>query len=193
MSDDASFADLIARVRVRDAAATDEILQRFGPTILRTARMRMFNSRLRRMYESADIANSVVKSFLLRIADEGNAWKIDEPADLANLLISMTDHKVIDKIRRETARKRGGDQPKKSLESGDDLGDGRPSPEEIAIRKEEAARCWDLMNEDTRKLFRLRYDEKQTWNEIGETLGLTGEASRKKLERSLEEVRQQRE
>lgn len=192
MSDDASFAELIARVRARDVEAMEEILLRFGPTILRTARMRMFNSRLRRMYESADIANSVMKSFLLRIADEGNTWKIDEPADLANLLISMTDRKVISKIRRETAKKRGGGQTDEPIDDGSFIGDGRPTPEEIAILKEEAAHCWALLDPDAQKIFELRYQDEQSWNEIGEKLGISGEACRKKLDRSLDEVRKQR-
>ncbi|MBX9656680.1 hypothetical protein K2Y11_23935 [bacterium] len=189
MSEDESFADLIARVRARDAAAMEEVFQRFGPAILRTARLQMFNSRLRRMYESADIANSVMKSFLIRIADEGNSWKIDEPGDLAKLLISMTDHKVITKIRRETAQKRGGGKTDKPLDEGIQIGDDRPTPEEIAIIQEEAARCWELLDEDTRSLFHMRYRDELSWNEIGAKLGLSGDASRKKLERGLSEVR----
>lgn len=188
MSEELSFVQLMALVRSGDSRAVEQIMSRYGAAVLRTARMRMFNSRLRQAFDSEDIAQSVMKSFLLRIADDGNQWQIDSPGDLTNLLVSMTENKVVDKIRHETAQRRGGTAARQPLDSAAEITGRVPPPDEIASLKEEAQRCWNLLHDEARALYRMRYEADLSWTEIGALLGSTAEASRKRLERILAEV-----
>lgn len=191
MTEETSFAALIARVRSGDNDAVMQVLDEYGSYIARATKMRLLSRRMRRVFETADIAQTVMKSFLVRIRDDENQWQINKPGDLVGLLVTMTDHKVVSKIRRESALRRGGDKAKKSLEPGIDVGDDKPTPDEIAMLKEEADRCWDLLSEEAKALYKLRYEKELAWDEIGRAFRSSGEASRKKLERYLADVREQ--
>src|SRR5262245_914953 len=51
MSDDASFQDLIRRVRGGDDAAAAELVRRYEPAIRRVVRLRLTDARLRRAFD----------------------------------------------------------------------------------------------------------------------------------------------
>lgn len=190
MADEPSFQDLMLQVRAGNSAAIDKMTSRYGDAVLRAARMRMFNARLRRAFDSQDIFQSVMKSFFLRYARSENNWQIKTPGDLANLLASMAKNKVVDKARGESAEIRGGDRPAMPINDGEDFEDGRATrPDEIVALQEEYERCWKLFDQDARALYLMHFEKKLSWEEIGVLLGSTGEACRKKLERILKDVR----
>lgn len=185
-----SFRDLMDKVRTGDSAAVQKMIALYGDAILRAARMRMFNARLRRAFDSEDIFQSVIKSFCHRYARPENNWQINTPGDLANLLASMAKNKVVDKARGEGAEIRGGDRPIKPIDEGEDFEDGKANrPDEIVELKEEYERCWKLFDQDERALYLMHFEKKLSWDRIGALLGATGDACRKKLERILKDVR----
>src|SRR5206468_2113644 len=58
MAEDASFADLIRRVRQRDEQAAAELVRRYEPAIRVAVRVRLTDPRLRRVVDSMDICQS---------------------------------------------------------------------------------------------------------------------------------------
>lgn len=190
MASEQSFQDLMARVRTGDSDAVGELIARYGDAIMRAARMRMFNSRLRRAFGSEDVFNSVIKSFCLRYARDENDWQINTPAELTNLLATMTQNKVSSKARGETALRRGGGREITPIDGPEIPGKSRRPDDEVEI-KEEYEKYWKLFDEDARALYLMRFDAKLSWDEIGAVLGSSGDACRKKLERIFTDVRQQ--
>ena len=55
MSPDASFQDLIRRVRARDEQAARELVRRYAPATLVAVRVRLRDPALRRLLDSTDI------------------------------------------------------------------------------------------------------------------------------------------
>lgn len=191
MASEQSFQDLMGRVRAGDSDAVGELIARYGDAIMRAARLRMLNVRLRRVFGSEDVFQSVVKSFCLRYARDENDWQIDTPADLTNLLASMTQNKVSSKARRESAQRRGGNRTMEPIDITVQIPGKTPRPDDEAETKEEYEKYWKLFDQDARALYLMRFDAKLSWDEIGAVLGHTGESCRKKLERILAEVRKQ--
>ncbi len=68
MSDDSSFQDLIRRVRSGDDDAAAELVRRYEPAIRRVVRLRLTDARLRRVFDSMDVCQSVLGSFFVRAA-----------------------------------------------------------------------------------------------------------------------------
>jgi RNA polymerase sigma factor (sigma-70 family) len=191
MPDELSFEELIARVRSGDQAASRTLLERYGGAVRRVARMRIRHAMLSGQYDSVDIFQSVMRSFLMRVKKDDNDWQLDTPEQLLNLLLDMTDNTVVDKIRAATAEKRGGGERPGTIDVDPrDPKGHRPVEDELAT-KELAAQCWDKLSADGQRLFRLYFIEQMEWSEVAELEGSTAEACRKKLERAFENVAKQ--
>jgi RNA polymerase sigma-70 factor (ECF subfamily) len=68
MADDASFADVMARLRAGDEAAAATVFHRFAQRLIELARARL-DTRMRQKVDPEDVAQSVYKSFFLRHAE----------------------------------------------------------------------------------------------------------------------------
>jgi RNA polymerase sigma-70 factor (ECF subfamily) len=60
MSEASAFHDLIRRVRAGDERAAQEIVRLYEPAIRREARVRLVDSRLRRLFDSMRVPQPVV-------------------------------------------------------------------------------------------------------------------------------------
>jgi RNA polymerase sigma-70 factor (ECF subfamily) len=98
MSDEPAFQELTERVRAGDAAAAEDLVRRYEPVLRRMVRVRLVNARLRRLFDSSDLCQSVLASFFVRAAL--GQYELHKPADLLKLLATMARNKVIDKTRR---------------------------------------------------------------------------------------------
>src|SRR5437588_8674896 len=98
------FDDLIRRVRAGDSQAAAELVRLYEPAIRREARVRLVDSRLRRLFDSMDIAQSVFASFFVRAAL--GQYEIEKPEQLLRLLTSMSRKKLVDHAREQQAAKR---------------------------------------------------------------------------------------
>ena len=91
MSEERAFHDLIRRVRAGDEEAAKELVRLYEPAIRREARVRLVDSRLRRVFEACgvfDKAQSLVEKSRARaeaLADEV------EPDSLRQLLYFLVD------------------------------------------------------------------------------------------------------
>jgi RNA polymerase sigma-70 factor (ECF subfamily) len=189
MAEETTFEDLMRRVRGGDGAAAEELVRRYEPTIRRVVRVRLVDPRLRRLFDSMDICQSVFGSFFVHAAL--GDYELATPEQLLGLLVSMSRKKVVDKSRRAGAARRdyrraaegAADQEKQWAAAG-------PSPsQEVAGR--------ELLREFRR---RLTDEERQiadrraaglNWNQIAAERGGSPEALRKQLTRAIERVSQE--
>ena len=103
MPDDPAFAELITRVRRGDAQAAEQVFRQFEPQVRLEVRLRLRDPRLRRLIDEADVCQSVLKSFFLRV--QLGQYDVVDPRDLMRLLAGMARNKVAAQARWHAARR----------------------------------------------------------------------------------------
>jgi len=100
------YADFIRRIRAGDAQAAEEVVRRFEREIRLEVRtcLRLRDARLRRVFDSMDVCQSVLASFFVR-ASVGE-FDLDEPSQLIRLLVGMARHKLSDQVKHHQRRRR---------------------------------------------------------------------------------------
>src|SRR5438132_196484 len=104
MADAETFASFIRRIRAGDAQAAEELVRRYESVIRVEVRHRLSDPRLRRLFDSMDISQSVLASFFVRVST--GQYELDEPAQLVKLLVGMTRNKVAFQARKQRALRR---------------------------------------------------------------------------------------
>ena len=186
MTDSQSFADLLQCVRAGDQDAATRLVREFEPELRRTVRVRLTDPRLRRFVDSADICQSVLANFFVRV--RVGEFDLSQPDQLLHLLLTMARNKVLDKARRQQADKR--DQRRIEADPSAAL-DAVPGPAHEPPRIVEAQELLEqvrkLLDDDERHLADERALGKE-WPEIAAELGARPDALRKKLTRALDRV-----
>jgi RNA polymerase sigma factor (sigma-70 family) len=188
MSGETAFHDLIRRVRAGDEAAAREIVQLYEPAIRREARVRLVDSRLRRLFDSMDICQSVFSSFFVRAAM--GQYELDTPTHLLRLLTAMSRKKLIDHAREHQAARR--DHRRQSAGSQDlrNAKDLNPSPSQQVAGKELLGEFRRRLSEEERALADQRALNRD-WAQIAAERGGSPEALRKKLGRAVDRIAQE--
>jgi RNA polymerase sigma-70 factor (ECF subfamily) len=185
MSESVDFRNILERVRRGDRSSAAELVRRFEPELRRVIHVRLTDPRLRRVFDSGDVCQSVLANFFVRVAL--GEFDLNRPEQLFDLLMVMARNKLRDKARRHQAQRRDqrrvdGDDPKLDALPGPNGDPGRI----VAAR--------DLLSEVRRQ---LRDDERVLadhraqgldWPEIAERLGGRPDALRKKLTRALDRI-----
>lgn len=128
------FADLMRRVGDRSDEAARELVERFGPRILRMVRRRLPRA-LRTKYDSVDFVQAVWASFFVLPPER---LQFDSPDALGPYLGEMAAHKVIDAVRQRLEGAKYDAQREQIVADGlNELAKSMPSPEAIAIAREE--------------------------------------------------------
>jgi len=183
MADETPFVELIRRVRAGDDQAATELEGRYGPAIRREVRLRLRN---RRVTDSADICQSVMRSFFVRAAV--GQFELDKPEQLMGLLRQMARNRLTDALRRQTAAKRdeGRNQPLVNAE-GDavPVAAPGPSPSKVVAWKELLELVYAKLPEKERAIAKLRAQGME-WTEIAAQLGGSADAARMRLNRAIE-------
>lgn len=182
MPGDADFLELLRGVRGGDERAAEELVRRHEPLIRFEVRLRLTDPRVRRLFDSGDVCQSVMASFFVRAAS--GQFDLYRPEHLIGLLVRMARNKVASLARRQQARPadwRRDDSVNLDTLRGSD-GPGREVDGADLLR---AVRLG--LSEEERSLATLR-SEGRAWPEIAETLGGTPEARRKQLARALDRV-----
>jgi DNA-directed RNA polymerase specialized sigma24 family protein len=96
MDADTRFEALIRRCRSGSAAAIRELLDAYGPYVLRVVRRRL-SPQLRRVFDSQDFFQDVWHSFFQRFPHRLN---FSSPKALQVFLGKMANNKVVDACRR---------------------------------------------------------------------------------------------
>jgi RNA polymerase sigma-70 factor (ECF subfamily) len=189
MSEDAGFADFIARIRAGDDRAARELVERYEPVIRREVRLRLRDERLASRFDWTDVCQSVMASFFVRAA--AGEYTLEQPADLQRLLVVMTRNKVAQQVRRH----RAGRRDYRRLEARDpayleERSATDPTPSRLVAGRELLEDVRRRLSAEERRLADLRA-EGRDWAEIAASVGGTAEGCRKRLARALDRVEQQ--
>jgi RNA polymerase sigma-70 factor (ECF subfamily) len=183
---EATVTELLRRARDGDRAAAVELVRRYEPHIRLEVRLRLRDRRLRRLFDSMDICQSVLSSFFLRTA--ARTADLQQPEQLLPLLIAMTRNKLAFKVRQHRARRR------------DHRREEETQPQELRqVAAAEASPSELVAGEELLKEFRRRLTAEeagladrralgQEWTAIATELGGSPEARRKQLERAVDRV-----
>lgn len=179
--------DLIARVRAGDADAAAELVRQYEPVIRSRVRvwLRMQDPRLRRVFDSMDICQSVLASFFVRAA--AGQYDLEQPEQLTALLMQIARHKLAHQVSKQTAQRRDIRRT-----DGDGLTDlpaaaRDPSPSERLAGRELYDDVRSRLTPEERRIADLRGDGGE-WTAIAVELGGTPDGLRMKLARALDRV-----
>jgi RNA polymerase sigma factor (sigma-70 family) len=184
------YTDFIQRVRLGDERAAEELVRRYEPEIRLEIRtwLRLRDPRLRRVFDSMDICQSVLASFFIRAAV--GEFELDQPTQLIRLLVGMARTRLAEKVRfhqrrRRDVRRTGDAVPEDGFAAAAD-----ESPSETISRRELLKMFRERLTDEERKVAELRslgYD----WSAVANEVGGTPEARRKQLSRAISRVEQE--
>jgi RNA polymerase sigma factor (sigma-70 family) len=175
VADEPTFDEFIRRVRAGDEAAAEELVKRYGEKVRREAKARTVDPRLRQVFDSVDICQSVLGSFFVRIA--AGHYELDSPARLMKLLVVMTRNKVREKARRRHEGELGAREP---LAAGEDHANR-------ILNQDFLSEFRRRLSDDERVLWDRR-DQDASWQNIASELGATPEALRQQYSRAIHRV-----
>jgi DNA-directed RNA polymerase specialized sigma24 family protein len=112
----------------RDPAAADRLVREFFPRLVALVRSRTAG-RLRARIDDEGVANSALKSFLLRNADD--PYELGDWGDTWSLLAEIALCKLAGQVRRHTRQAR--DLSREQPIDGFDVADRQPGPEDAVV------------------------------------------------------------
>jgi RNA polymerase sigma-70 factor (ECF subfamily) len=188
MDENQSFRDLLRRVRAGDQAAAAELVRVYEPAIRRAVRVRLVDERMRRVFDSTDICQSVLASFFARAAL--GQYELDTPEQLLKLLATMARNKLALEVRKQRTQKRDYRRQAAATFDIEQLVDASSSPSQWLLTQELLQEVARRLTDKDRALLQLR-QQGYTWNEIAAQWGGNPDALRMRLERAVHEVAQQ--
>jgi RNA polymerase sigma-70 factor (ECF subfamily) len=188
MAQEESFAQFLRRIRAGDGQAAVQLLQQYEAAIRLEVRLRLRDARLRRLFDSMDICQSVLGSFFVRAA--AGQYDVDKPEQLLHLLVVMVRNKVASHARRQQAQQRDH-RRNQALDAGAwHVASPEPSPSEVVAGRELLQEVRQRLTAEERRLAELRAQDRG-WAEIAAELGGTAQARRIQLARAVERVLQE--
>lgn len=188
MTAEATFQELMQRVRNRDQAAATELVLRYERHIRRAVRFQLVDTRLRRVFDSMDVCQSVLATFFKRAA--AGQYELEHADQLIHLLVRMACNKVAGQARKQHAKRRDVGR----VEHAEFLADEKAGPErepgELVAQRELVARFRERLSEEEWRLVTERADGRG-WAEIAKEMGGTPEGLRKRFTRAVERVEKQ--
>ena len=185
MANDASFKDLLVRVRGADPNAAREIVSCYEQAIRVAVRTRMSDPALRQQFDSVDVCQSVLGSFFLRMS--AGLYDLNEPAQLIALLTAMARKKLAMRVRH-AGRQRRDLHRVSSLDPDALPPDGSAAdPVQVAINSELVERAYSLMDSEVRQISMHRAND-TAWPEVAAIMGGTPDGRRKQYERALDRI-----
>ena len=151
-----SFSELLQRVRAGSDEAAWELVQSYGPHVLRTIR-RTLGQEIRGKFDSEDFAQAVWASFF---SAPELFHEISEPRQFVGLLAAMARNKVVDEMRRRLLTQKYAVHRERSLGAGEDeaeeLPSKAPTPSQFAIARERWLSMLRAQPERERQVIRLK-------------------------------------
>jgi DNA-directed RNA polymerase specialized sigma24 family protein len=176
-----SFPDFLAAVRSGNRAAAAEFVRRYEPYLRQVVRLRLTDERLRRVFDSSDICQSVLANFFARAA--AGRFEVPDADALRALLARMAINKLLDKVRHE--QHHGGGLP-----DGWDPPAGDPTPSQLLQRGDLASAIRARLTERERWLFDQRAAGR-TWPDIAAESGEEPDALRIHLARAIARIQKE--
>jgi RNA polymerase sigma factor (sigma-70 family) len=189
VAEQATFAELIAQLRRGDADAAGEVVRRYEAEIRRAIRLRLTDSRLRRVLDSMDVCQSVLANFFVRAA--AGQFELERPDQLLKLLVVMARNKLRDQISHLHAARR--DQRRLDPESDEALPEllaAGPTPSAVVAGRDLLQTVLAGLTPEERELAEQRAAGRD-WPDIAQERGEKPDALRKRLTRALDRVAKQ--
>lgn len=174
-----SFQRFVEQVRNGDVAAQETLVRRFEPLLRRVVHLKLTDERLRRIWDSEDIAQSVFAEFLKRITR--GEFELSSAEQLRGLLVTMALNKLRTKARKKGPL--GGSAADEVNLLAEDT-----SPSEGAAKRELLDRIRARLNPEELRLVEMRTNG-LSWGEIGAREGKRPEAVRMYVTRAIARVR----
>lgn len=188
MENQERFEALIQRLRTGEADAAEEIVRLYENEIRLEVRLRlrMRDVRLRRVFDSVDIVQSVLGSFFVRVAL--GQYELEDPAHLRGLLIEMARRKLAEAARAQHRAKRDVRRIEGAAEvEARETPHQGPDPQRVVLARDLLQQVQARLSEEERTLCHLR-SQGHGWSDIAGTLGGTSDARRKQHVRALNRV-----
>jgi RNA polymerase sigma-70 factor (ECF subfamily) len=183
--EEAPLGELLARVRAGDPDAAAELVRRYETNIRVAVRTRLTDPVLRRQFDSADVCQSVLASFFVRVGL--GQYDLTSPADLIALLVRMTHNKVVSRVRFHGRERRDAHRTEPDAAERLERMTAGADPARVAAGRELLGAVQAEMDNEERAIAGLRA-QGCTWNEVAERLGGTAEGRRKQFGRTLDRV-----
>jgi RNA polymerase sigma-70 factor (ECF subfamily) len=184
MSDENPFTGFIRRIRAGDQQAAADLVRQYESAIRLEVRLRLTDSRLRRLFDSMDVCQSVLGSFFVRAA--AGQYDLDQPQQLLRLLVVMARNKLV-VLARGQHRQRRDSRRTVSGEEALEAAAAAPGPERVVSGQELLNAFHQRLSDEERQLADLRAQGCE-WAEIATRLGGTAQARRKQLARAADRV-----
>jgi RNA polymerase sigma-70 factor (ECF subfamily) len=185
MAVDNTFADFLRRIRAGDEQAAAKLVRRYESAVRVEVRMRLADSRLRRVLDSMDLCQSVLASFFVRAA--AGQYDLERPEQLVRLLVTIARNKVAYQARRQQAQRRDQRRNVAVDPEGWEPAGAEPSPSRVVSGRELLAELRRRLTPEELRVADLRA-EGRPWAEIAAALGGTAQARRRQLARALDRV-----
>ena len=182
-----AFHELMSRVQAGDPDAADELIRHYEPEIRLEVRVRLRvqDARVRRLIDSVDITQSVLKSFFAGVAL--GRFAPQHPKQLVGLLVTMSRNKLLTQMR-DQRRQRRDMRRVQSLDAAiHDRSDIRESPSQFVAGAELLKECRKRLTGEEQQLAERR-GQGLAWAAIAEELGGTADGRRKQLERAFARI-----
>ena len=174
-----------------DPAAAQAMWRQYFDRLTALARRRL-SDRVRRAADEEDVALSALDSFFRGVAG-GRFPRLNDRDDLWQVLVVLTDRKAVDRVRRETAAKRGGGavrgdsvfaRPDDSALGGraEQVADPGPSPEFAARFADECRRLLTQLGDPDLEQVALLKLEGYSNEEIAARIGRSLRSVQRKLD-----------
>ena len=183
------YSDFLRRLRAGDEAAAAELVRRYEPEIRLEIRtwLRLRNPRLRRVFDSMDVCQSVLGSFFVRAAV--GEFDVERPEQLIRLLVGMARNKLAERVRHHQRRRRDVRRVEAGVAEAD-AAVQHETPSQVVAGRELLHEFRRRLSDEERRLADLRAQGCE-WAAIAGELGGTPEALRKQLTRAVERVEQE--
>lgn len=145
ISFEGSFSQMLIQLKQGEECAIQKLWDRYFEPLQRLAVERV-NVKDRKMRDEEDLALSAINAFQESIKN-GRYSSIEEPNDLWQLLVTIVEHKAIDHVRHEHAKKRGAGNVR-----GDSLIEGMGCIAEFDMNHEERVDFLDHLKINLLKL-----------------------------------------
>ena len=184
------YGDFIRRVREGDDRAAEELVRRYEPEIRMEVRgwLRLRDPRLRRVFDSTDICQSVLAQFFVRAAI--GEFDLDEPTQLIRLLVGMARNKLSEEVRHHHRQRRDLRRVGSEGEPAEIAAPSGETPSQVVSRRELLQMARARLSEEERRLAELRR-QGSDWAAVAAAMGGTAEGRRKQLARAIARVEEE--